>query len=472
MSLKSVHKKLKVIRDTSGTNDKVTLLRDYLKNGLFRRVCYLAYTEILQYKVKKFPEFKTLHVGIFVERSNELIFENLKRLSEQSGATIKDKESLFVASSIDKETYEVVKLICNKDLDAGFGAILINTARPDTIKIYPYQRCRTSAHIHHILFEPEAVAQAKADGTFTNCIVANNKIKFLSRSGQVIKQLDHLKKNMLNQPPKKKYGGKQGLLVNKEVWDKVYLGELRVWEVVGKKIMSRKKGNGIITQCIRGTADPEVAKKIFFTTWDCVTSVEEFWNMYCDIAYNTRKFYAQSFVRAVGNTNFVRFIESENIKSLDEAYSFYAKMRAQGEEGAVIKNLSSIWRDDKTGSKDMIKLKHSFECDLAVTGWNYGDETGKWANGVGSVNMESSCGKLKVKMSGLTDEQRAWDWDMMEDEIVTVEAESVSKAKTDKLHSLYLPSFIEVREDKTVADSLEEIFEIEKESKKMKRRKA
>ena len=57
--------------------------------------------------------------------------------------------------------------------------------------------------------------------------------------------------------------------------------------------------------------------------------------------------------------------------------------------------------------------------------------------------------------------------------IVTVEAESVIESKSKKgVYSLYTPSFVEVREDRAEADSLERIIEISKESQKTKRRKA
>ena len=57
----------------------------------------------------------------------------------------------------------------------------------------------------------------------------------------------------------------------------------------------------------------------------------------------------------------------------------------------------------------------------------------------------------------------------MIDSIVAVEAESVSESKSKGTYSLYTPSFIEPREDKLVANTLEEILEIAKESKKTRR---
>ena len=469
-SLKEVYIQLHSIKKTSSSNAKIALLEKYLKSGLFRRVCYLAYTSTIKFHIKKLPSFSPFNL---TATSLDQLFRHLDILSKQTGASNHDKIDLARLASIDRETYEVVAKIVRKDLDCGVSAISINKARPGTIKKMPYQRCKTSAHINNILFEPEAMAQCKADGAFVNCFVEEDKIKFLTRSGQTVKQLEHLKKNMHNQQPKLKYGAKLGTSHNKHVWGKVYLGELRVWEVVGKKIMSRKKGNGIINQCIKGTANPEDAKKVFLTVWDCILSFKEFWAGLCDIAYNTRFFHTTSLVNAVANDKFVRLIEFKRITNLAEAYSFYVEMRAKDEEGAIIKNLNFVWKDHQSGSPDMIKLKHAFDCDLKFVRWNYGDEGGKWKNGVGSVTWESACGKLQVNVSGMTDEQREWEWDMMDESVIgCIEAESTSKSKNKDTYALYTPGFIEIRHDKTEANTLEEILEIEKESKKMKRRKA
>lgn len=85
---------------------------------------------------------------------------------------------------------------------------------------------------------------------------------------------------------------------------------------------------------------------------------------------------------------------------------------------------------------------------------------------------ESSCGKLKVAISGLLDEEREFDWDKLKGSIATVEAESIIESKTKSTFSLYTPSFIELRPDRLKADSLERIKEICEESKKTRRRKA
>jgi DNA ligase-1 len=477
MSLQNVYHNLKKLEDTASTNDKIELLKVYLKDITFRQVVWCALNGTLHYHINKFPKYR---MAGFVNKGKKYIFPKLKELSRKTGATNADKQELITAASIDKETYEVVKRICQKDLKCGVQARTINKAYPDLIHIMPYQRCKTSAHINNIIFETDgkdhdAFAQCKADGEFTNMFVDDKfNIKFLTRSGKIIHQLNHLKSMIRSNRKSKKQWKYDGILNNTfkdNIRNNVYLGELRVWDKKYKNVLDRKTGNGIIGQCLHGTADKEDAKRVFFTAWD-VIPVKDFWIGIYNVSYQTRLFDVGMLTDAVKNKRYIQTIESKRIKSIDEAYSFYAKMRLAGHEGAIIKNLHTIWRDQQSGSPDMIKLKHCFDCDLEITKWNLSKEGGQFDGLMGSITCSSSCGKLVVDVgSGFLPEEREWDWDFLVGSIVMIEAESVIKSKKKKTHALYTPSFIQIREDKSTADSLEQVVEAEKESKRNKRRK-
>lgn len=470
VSLKSVHKQISILRAESSTNAKIDLLRVFLKDRVFSKIVRLAYTQTYSYNVKAFPDFKP--VG-FHERGFEYVLPILKELVQRQGADQAVKAKLFQAAMIDRETYEIVKCICDGDLKCGIGARLINIAVPNTVKIFSYMRCATSKHIDKLDFESGVYAQCKADGSFTNLFIhKNKKIDFFTRSGQPIKCLDHLKLQMRKTKSHLKFGLPKGIdhlapHLQKELLGRVYHGELRVYREDGS-IMSRKEGNGIINQCIKGTVDPKVAKRIFFSVWDSVT-IEEFYNGYCEIAYATRFFTCVQLVDGISNKNFVQLVKNKIVYSKEEAYAFFRQMRSEDEEGSINKNSSGHWEDNQSGSHDCIKIKHSFQCELKVVGWKPGKKGSKYEHVVGSVIVESECGKLRCAVSGLLDSEREWDWDMMVDSIVSVEAESVIESKNKSTFALYTPSFIEVREDKTKADTLEEIIEIAKESKKTKR---
>lgn len=478
MSLKSVYEKIKQLEDTPGSNDKKVLLKTFLKNGLFRRVVWCALTGTLHYKISAFPEYRQY---VFVKRENDEIFAHLEYLSKKRGANDSDKEKLFQIASEDPETFEVVRRICNKDLRCGAKAKTINQVRPGTVKYMPYQRCRTSKHIDNIKFDesteklPMVVAEVKADGAFTNVFIDDcMNITFRTRSGEYIGMLDHLKEKMKESAPKPPLTGSRGIdnmSHPDHVSNKVFLGEFRVWEPGYKRLMSRKRGNGIIAKCRLGTATQDEAKRVMLTVWDSVP-IEEFWKGQSTKGLRDRRFDASVLVNEVDDKRYCRFIEQYYPKDYADAMLWYRLQRENEEEGIVIKNLDFKWKDCSSGDPNMIKVTHVFECDLIIVGWNKGKKGKKNEDIMGSVDCESSCGKLKCNIGiGFTQEEREWDWDMLVGEILTTEAKETITGEKSDTYALYSASFVEVREEKDTANSLVEILEIESESKKNKRRK-
>jgi DNA ligase-1 len=138
-------------------------------------------------------------------------------------------------------------------------------------------------------------------------------------------------------------------------------------------------------------------------------------------------------------------------------------MTSHGIEGTVIKNPNGIW-EDKT-SKDQIKLKIEAEVDLIVRGFNPGN--GKNAHLFGSIAAESSDGKLRVNVSGISDKDRERinnereEW--IDKKIITVRANSIMES--NDIAALFLPRLVEERLDKSEADDFEKIKQIFEEAK-------
>jgi DNA ligase-1 len=98
-------------------------------------------------------------------------------------------------------------------------------------------------------------------------------------------------------------------------------------------------------------------------------------------------------------------------------------------------------------------MKAELEADLRVTGFLPG--TGKYEGKIGSLLVESADGKVKSAVgTGLDDEERSCDPSEFLGKIVAVKYNALITDKKTGLKSLFLPVFIEVRLDKTVADTL------------------
>ena len=76
--------------------------------------------------------------------------------------------------------------------------------------------------------------------------------------------------------------------------------------------------------------------------------------------------------------------------------------------------------------------------------------------------LQSADGKVNVNCgSGFTEADRRLDWSKNIGKVVTIETEGLIQDKRTKAYSLYLPVFVELRADKTEANTLEEIQDMD-----------
>lgn len=495
MSLETVYNTLNRIAETSSSNEKIAILKIELEDPLFRKVVKYALSKDMTFKVKQFPPFKERKGNLMLPNIDRLL-DYLKKLSGKPGVTKAEKEHLF-SLLVERPTYEVVKKICTKDLRIGADAKLINKARKGTVNRVPYMRCMTTAKINNIKFEPEAIVQEKADGTYVDLMINGiGQIKIITRNGKIVYGLHSLKHDILQGKKKQTYGSKHiskksGIL--KSPFTDLYLGQCHQGELVvvkGGVVLDRKTGNGIINQCISGTASKEDRDCVVFRMWDTMP-LDNFYHGYYDVHYNSRLFDAQSFVKSV-NSDRVQMVETVRVKNVKEAWVFYEKMRKEGKEGAVLKNTFSEWRDHT--SPNQIKMKNTSDFEGHIVGWYHGREGTNFEKCIGGLIYESSCGKLKGKVgSGLTFADRGFkivkkkhknaiptgngfggviyidkivarkamsklNKEIEEGFIGHIEFESIIKDKRNKkAHTLFLPRYVEKRIDKDEADSLADL---------------
>jgi DNA ligase-1 len=133
-------------------------------------------------------------------------------------------------------------------------------------------------------------------------------------------------------------------------------------------------------------------------------------------------------------------------------------MLERGEEGTIIKNFDHVWEDKR--SKGLVKMKAEKDCDLEVIGFNPGK--GKNLGLIGSIICTSADNKVEVSISGLTDALRKEITDNQADwigRIVEVKYnERISSRTRTDVDSLFLPRFVELREDKDAANNSAEIL--------------
>ena len=138
------------------------------------------------------------------------------------------------------------------------------------------------------------------------------------------------------------------------------------------------------------------------------------------------------------------------VNNIEEAQAKFKEYYDQGEEGIILKDPKAFWEDKR--SKSLIKFKGELECDLKVVGYEEG--TGKYVGKLGALVCESDDGIIKVKVgSGFNDEDRETikEQDVI-GKVVAVKYNARIRSKSED-ESLFLPIFLEIREDKDKADS-------------------
>lgn len=458
------------------------------------------------------------------------IFDLLDNLnSRQFTGSEAIKEIKRVVKYIDEpEISNLLYKILQRDLDCGINVKSINKVWKNLIPTVPYSRCSLIDKKKNIKYP--AIIQIKMDGIFCNIVKRENDIKFYTRNGQEF-FVPHLA-NEVN-----KIIQKDNVVLTGELLVKVPLIEnddehsLDIIEIDGEfintnshkliykpeaKVYERKTGNGLINSYIKKEKTKEsLLKKInekekrglsivklkdklrinekkwreteenlLFIGWDMIDYDIWIGNRPDNTLYNNRFTQFVDFIsdhdeNDFGNFNYKRtdrcinYVDFKYVHNFEEAIEFYEKVRAYGEEGAVLKNLTMTFKDGT--STEQIKLKAELECELECIGIKKGNKGGKYENGIGSLICQSSDGLVNVNVEkGLSDLERGFEpvdkddsskglkkladfnENMYIGKIIGVKFNEFISNKNGGF-SLFLARFVELREDKDEADSLEYI---------------
>lgn len=452
----------KELRQDSSLNYKKDILRKYSDYVPFQKFLVYVYNPRVNYFMKKLPDVISYGHGDHSIIKMYSLLEQLKQ-REVTGNQAQEvvREYLLNTNQVIRELFE---LVIGRDIRAGVGVGIINEVYKGLIEETPYMRCSTldEKTLERFNTLPEGfLTQDKLDGIFNYIIKANDTVCMLTRAGTVWTS-ESLKQDMVECP------------------DKVYVGEGLIYK--DGKPLDRKTGNGMITSYIKREATLEslqeklnkakpnskqegnltfelvdkqeefeqVDKALHFVIWDSLT-LEEF-----EQGLSTRP-YTERFgeaIKATFMTSKLKPVSSYRVYSMKEAQAIADDFISEGGEGAIVKKLDTIWKDGT--SKDMLKIKAVLDADLVCVDVEVG--SGKYKGKVGALVLETSCGRLRVKVgTGLNDLDRAKPFDYYIGKVIEIQYNEFIKSKSKSTDSLFLPRFVEVREDKNTATSYEEI---------------
>lgn len=444
-----VYSIIQELKATPGKNDKIALLAEHKDNLLLQNVLYAALDPYTNYYMKKLPDYTPceyvddeLGLPVSLKDTMDLVLPML------SSRDIRGNDALeLVAGALGDMTAEDADVFCRilkKNLDCGVQASTVNKVWPKFIPTYPCLLAKGYDEKTIARMSWPAYSQMKADGMRVNAFIEDGKVTLRGRSGRAVDLLGELDEDLL----------KVGKYLGNDV---VLDGELVVQEDNGT-IMERRKGNGLLNKAIKGTISQKDAARVRIRVWD-VIPLADFRKEKCKTPYAARWVSVSTAVANAALTDGaekVELIEQREVKNLTEAEQHFSEMLARGEEGTILKNPDHIWENKR--SYGLVKMKAEKDADLRVVGWVEG--TGKYAGKMGALICQSEDGKVEVSVGGgyTDDDRQTFTEDVMLDRIVTVLYNERIKSKDrEDVDSLFLPRFIELREDKNVANSSKDI---------------
>jgi len=439
----SIYQIIQQVASTTGRNDKISILTKHKDNETLKRVLVAALDPFIQYHIRKIPPYTPGVQKYSLDQFIDLLNDSIVSRKVTGHAAINLLAELL--SGLSEEDAKTGIMIMNKSTGAGFSEGTVNKVWKDLIPEYPclLGKPYDDKTIKAITYP--AVAQIKADGMRSNFHKVDGELSILGRSGKSINLLGFLDEVFLALHNAPSLGGVPY----------VFDGELVVLDANGK-VLPRKKGNGILNKAIQGTISDEEVSRVRVRLWDCIPS-DDFYKETYNVKYSDRIGLLRRAISETPATELYCVIETRIVTDLQEALSYYQEAIEAGQEGIMLKNANSIWENKR--SKHLIKFKAEKDCDLCIVGWNYGAVGKKWEKHLGSLICESSDGKIQVNVTGLSDDLRneLFNIDSYIGKVVAIKYnERISSDKKD-VDSLYLPRIEEIREDKTEANSSDEI---------------
>lgn len=433
----SIVSTIQALAATTSRTDKITILKKTDK--LFQRFLVAAYDPVVSYGVIQMPDVcgdqDTLE-SIYGFILDELLPNLASRKLSGKAAQMAIERVLL---KLKAEDAEVLRNVIRKDLRCGINTGAINAAIKGLIFEPPYMRCslKDKSNMKKWDWSEGIISQTKADGMFINAIVSVDGVQWMTRNGQTFPE------------------GSLGKVLNSEALrvlkpNHVYMGELLVIE--NNAVLPREVGNGALNSALKGGSfEPD--QQPILKVWD-VVSVEEWRAGSSNYVYNLRL----ADCKLIPESQVISVIDTRAVYDMKDAMTHYRELVANGEEGTILKHPDLLWKDGT--SKDAVKLKVEADVDLLVVGFEQGK--GKFAELVGSLTCETADGGIRVNVSGFTDGMRKHITENVDqwigNKVITVRANDIMEA--DPVSSLFLPRFVEVREDKDTPDTTAKVFEI------------
>lgn len=457
------------IKETSSTNAKKEILKEHINNEDLKTVVKLALEPSIVSGIKKIPDpIKTEYSLSLSEGLSALDSLYTRKVTGNAARQYLGE----ILGSVNEFDADIIRRVVLKNLDCGIQEKNANDVYgKQFIKDEPYMRCslvneKTVTNIISFKTHGYAVSETKMDGQYLNSTVVNDSLLCTSRNGKIYDFLGMKDDDMITLSKKVQE------IDSRFSSGVVFNGECLVVGNDGK-YLDRETGNGIIQKAGKDCISSSEAIRVVFVLWD-VLPYDAYMDGIWEVERKERRELLEQAISTL-NSEFVKLVQYKKVYNIGEAFDFNTEMIDAGEEGSILKCETGIWKSHTSPKQLKMKLKMQF--DLRVIGYNPGE--GKRKGMIGSLILQSEDGVIIVGCgSGFKEKDSEWTpqtmierWDEIDNCIVTVESNSFTTNKRTGQMSIFLPTFLEFRFDKNVADDYNRILEIRSSAVKVLREK-
>lgn len=438
--MQSVAEAIKRLDSTSKRKEKEAILEEIKSSPLndeFLRVAFMALDPRHKFNIIEYDTKELLNEDSSTQRTLSEAMDVLEQKILTEGVRGNAAKDLLMelSGSLCDDDKVILKNIIDRTLKCGVSDKTINKVWPNHIYIHPYRRCSSFNEKNIKNIKLPAISQVKEDGMYMDIVIHDGNVEYRSRQGGYFPwNTERNDSQLIKKAP-----------------EKVLMGEALVIDDDGS-IMDRQTGNGYLNS---DEANPE---RIIFKLWDIIDY--EDWK-----GFASKKPYSDTFeelyllAEDLGDSFAV--VDTRVVNTVDEITEHFKSVVGEGLEGTIIKNLDSVWKDGT--SKDQVKVKVVFEVELEIVDVKEGEAGKKYEGKLGAFVCKSSDGLLLTDVgSGFKDEEREkffTNADQYIGKIITVKACDIVKSPEHEHHALMHSRFVEIRKDKTEADSFERVKE-------------
>jgi ATP-dependent DNA ligase len=430
---------LEAVSAVPGKNDKLAILEANKTNPDLKQAFFLALNGLISFYIKKLPT-ATEYRGEETLASAMAALVNLSARVYTGHAAAAFVQNLL--ESLTERDAEVLRRVLGRDLRIGAGDGSADKVWPGLVPRFAVMLATSFSDKALKKIKYPAYAQLKADGSRTQVIVDLDKqtVTFWTRKGNEVFLSKETADKML-------------ALFADGSWEGTWVVDGEIISIDANGVVDRATGNGIYNKAVKGSISPEEEAQLHFQVWDLIPY--DAWQAGFD-----NQFYSERlrFLKELNHDTFTSVIETTVVNNLQEAEAVYQKYIEQDLEGIILKNLDGPWEDAR--SKNQVKFKQVMTADLEILEVIAGKEGKKYEDVAGTLRCSTSCRQLFVDASGMSDDERKWFWEnrhTIGGSIAEIEYNGIVKRRGATIYSLFLPQFVVLRPDKTVANSLDEL---------------